>query len=49
MDGGIVTNGKYIEPLILEDKNYFVNYMIRKNDLTLKYNYFKQLDSEKRI
>lgn len=49
VDGGIVTNGKYIEPLILEDKNYFVNYMIRKNDLTLKYNYFKQLDSEKRI
>ena len=49
VDGGIVTNGKYIEPLILEDKNYFINYMIRKNDLTLKYNYFKQLDSEKRI
>lgn len=49
VDGGIVTNEKYIDPLILEDKNYFVNYMIRKNDLTLKYNYFKQLNSEKRI
>ena len=49
VDGGIVTNEKYIDPLILEDKNYFINYMIRKNDLTLKYNYFKQLDSEKRI
>ena len=49
VDGGIVTNGKYIEPLILEDKNYFINYMIRKNDLTLKYNYFKQINSEKRI
>ncbi len=49
VDGGIVTNEKYIDPLILEDKNYFVNYMIRKNDLTLKYNYFKQINSEKRI
>ena len=49
VDGGIVTNEKYIDPLILEDKNYFINYMIRKNDLTLKYNYFKQLNSEKRI
>lgn len=49
VDGGIVTNEKYIDPLILEDKNYFINYMIRKNDLTLKYNYFKQINSEKRI
>ena len=43
VDGGIVTNNKYIDPLSLEDKNYYINYIIRKNDLTLKYNYFKTI------
>lgn len=41
VDGGIVTNKKYIKASILEEKNYYVNYLIKKNDLTLKYNYFK--------
>lgn len=41
VDGGIVTNKKYIKASVLEEKNYYVNYLIKKNDLTLKYNYFK--------
>lgn len=43
VDGGEVTNKKYIKPEVLEDKNYYINYLIKKNDLTLKYNYFKNL------
>jgi len=43
VDGGIITNNKYMEPVTLEEKNYYINYIIRKNDLTLKYNYFKKL------
>ncbi len=43
VDGGEVANSKYIDPLVLEDKNYYINYIIRKNDLTLKYNYFKTI------
>ena len=47
VDGGKVTNNKYINPLSLEDKNYYINYIIRKNDLTLKYNYFKKIKEYK--
>ena len=43
VDGGAVTNNKYIDQVSLEDKNYYINYIIRKNDLTLKYNYFKKI------
>ncbi len=49
VDGGEVTNKKNIDPLSLEDKNYYVNYIIRKNDLTLKYNYFKKIEANKSI
>ena len=41
------TNGKEIDPLVLEDKNYYINYIIRKNDLTLKYDYFKKIKQNK--
>ena len=44
VDGGIVTNKRYISDEALDDKNYYVNYLIKKNDLTLKYNYFKELE-----
>ncbi len=44
VDGGIVTNKRYISEEALDDKNYYVNYLIKKNDLTLKYNYFKKLE-----
>lgn len=47
VDGGIVTNNKSIDPISLEDKNYYINYIIRKNDLTLKYDYFKKIESSK--
>lgn len=44
VDGGVVTNNKYINQNALEEKNYYVNYLIKKNDLTLKYNYFKDIE-----
>lgn len=43
VDGGSVTNNGYISDMNLEDRNYYINYLIRKNDLTLKYNYFKNI------
>lgn len=43
VEGGEVTNNKKIDPIQLEDKNYYINYIIRKNDLTLKTDYFKKL------
>lgn len=42
-EGGLVTNGQYIEPLNLEEKNNYINYLIQKNDLTLKYDYLKKV------
>ncbi len=42
VDGGEVTNGKTISDDDLENTNYVVNYLTRKNDLTLKYNYFNR-------
>lgn len=47
VDGGLVTNNKTIDNILLEDKNYYINYQIRKNDLTLKYDYFKTIISQK--
>ena len=44
VEGGVVTNGKEIDPAILEEKNHYINYVIKKNDLTLKYNYFKYIN-----
>ena len=43
---GEVTNGKSIKDEILENNNYLVNYLTKKNDLTLKYNYFKTLKKQ---
>ena len=48
VDGGIVTNNKYIKPEKLEDMNNYVNYLTNKNDLALKYNYFKSKDKVNR-
>ena len=41
VEDGSVTNGKKISNEKLEEKNYYINKIIRKNDLTLKYDYFK--------
>lgn len=46
VEGGVVTNGKEIDPTALEEKNHYINYVIKKNDLTLKYNYFKYLNQD---
>lgn len=48
VDGGIVTNNKKISEEELEEKNNYVNYIIKKNDLILKYNYFKNIDNPKK-
>ena len=42
VDNGEVTNDKKISPEKLLEKNEYVSYLIKKNDLTLKYNYFKE-------
>ena len=41
VENGEVTNNKKISSEKLEQKNYNVNNLTRKNDLTLKYDYFK--------
>lgn len=43
VDGGIVTNNKEISPIELEEKNSYIDYIVKKNDLILKYDYFKIL------
>ncbi len=46
VENGEVTNGKRIDPDNLEEKNQYVSYLAKKNDLTLKYNYFKKKSSD---
>ena len=43
---GVVTNNGKISPEELEEKNNYVNYIIKKNDLVLKYDYFKTIEKE---
>ena len=40
---GIVVNNKKISDELLEEKNNYVAYLVKKNDLVLKYNYFKEI------
>ena len=42
VENGAVTNNKKINPNTLDEKNEYVNYLAKKNDLSLKYNYFKK-------
>ena len=42
VDGGVVTNNKKIKEEELENKNYQISYLTKKNDLALKYNYFNR-------
>ena len=46
VENGEVTNNKKISYDKLEEKNYYINYITRKNDLALKFNYFKQTKKE---
>ena len=43
VENGEVTNNKTISYDNLEAKNYYVSNITKKNDLALKYNYFKNL------
>lgn len=43
---GVVTNNGKISTEELEEKNNYVNYIIKKNDLVLKYDYFKTIEKE---
>lgn len=47
VDGGEVSNGKKINKSSLEEKNLLVTELAKKNDLTLKYNYFKKISTNK--
>ena len=40
---GVVTNKKRIAAAKLEEKNSYAEYFVKKNDLVLKYNYFKEI------
>ena len=42
VDGEVKNKGK-VSKDDLEKKNNYVEYLIKKNDLVLKYNYFKEL------
>lgn len=46
VEGGTVTNNGKISDEELEEKNNYINYIIKKNDLILKYNYFKTIEKE---
>jgi phosphoglycerol transferase MdoB-like AlkP superfamily enzyme len=43
VENGEVKNGKKINVDVLTEKNEYVNYQAKKNDLTLKNNYFKKI------
>lgn len=40
---GVITNGATMSEEVLEQKNTLINNLIRKNDLTLKYDYFRKV------
>ena len=46
VENGVIKNGKKMNEDKLEEMNEYVSYLAKKNDLTLKYNYFKKLGSE---
>ena len=40
---GVIANKKNIASNLLEEKNSYAEYLVKKNDLVLKYNYFKEM------
>lgn len=47
VENGLITNNKATNYDILEEKNYYISYITKKNDLVLKYNYFKHYKNNK--
>ena len=47
VENGEVTNNRKITQNKLEEKNEIISYLIKKNDLALKYNYFKKETEDK--
>ena len=47
VENGEVVNNKNISYDKLEEKNYYINYITKKNDLALKFNYFKNKNTTK--
>ncbi len=47
VEGGEITNNKKMDPEELETFNYYIDYVIKKNDLTLKSDYFKVLNKKR--
>ena len=45
VDSNGITDGK-LDPTLVSEKSEYVNYLIKKNDLILKYDYFKDLKKE---
>ncbi len=43
VEDGVVVNNKKIDINTLEQKNSYAEYLVKKNDLVLKYNYFKEI------
>lgn len=43
VDGGEVTNGATVDEKKLEEMNSLINDLVRKNDMTLKYDYLRRL------
>jgi len=48
VENGEVTNNKKISYDKLEEKNYYINNITKKNDLALKFNYFKNQKKEEK-
>ena len=44
-----VINNRYADPTYVDETNVRINNIIRKNDLTLKYNHFKKLKDREKI
>ena len=49
VEDGEVINNKNISYDKLEEKNYYINYITKKNDLALKFNYFKNKKSHQKL
>ena len=43
VEGGEVSNGAAMDVKALEEMNTLINDLIRKNDMTLKYDYFRRI------